>query len=93
MSVTPPQRLLTVEEAGAMLRKSAEAMRYFLRKTDCPIPVQRIGGRVMVRLSDVEALAGGNLSEKGSDRYAEGFRDGYREALADMRSALNKIDK
>lgn len=90
--MTSGQRLLTIAEAAPMLRKSEAAFRYYLNTPDCLIPKRKVGGRVHVWLSDVEAVTG-KQDAPADTTYDDGYRDGYRQALADIRAALNQIDK
>ncbi|WP_336698246.1 hypothetical protein [Curtobacterium sp. USHLN213] len=88
------EQLLTVSEAAPLLRKTEAAFRWYLRQPDCPLQTRKIGRRVMIRRSDVEAISGVHADGALTDAsYENGYRDGYRAALADMRKALNNIDK
>jgi hypothetical protein len=48
-------KLLTVVEAAPLVRKTEGAIRWWLRQKDCPIKTAKVGGRVFVRETDVEA--------------------------------------
>ncbi|MCS6565561.1 helix-turn-helix domain-containing protein [Curtobacterium flaccumfaciens pv. flaccumfaciens] len=52
---TPRTRLLTIEEAAPLFRKTQTAMRWWIRQDTCPLKVARIGGRLFLRESDCEA--------------------------------------
>ncbi len=48
-------KLLTIEEAAPLVRKTEGAMRWWLRQKDCPIRAAKIGGRLFIRESDITA--------------------------------------
>lgn len=48
--------LLTIEEAAPLVRKSEAAMRYWLKRDDCPLTVARIGGRVFLSREQIETF-------------------------------------
>lgn len=46
-------KLLTIEEAAPLVRKTEGAMRWWLRQKSCPIKTAKIGRRVFVRADDI----------------------------------------
>jgi uncharacterized protein Usg len=48
--------LLTIAEAAPQFRKSQDAMRYWLRKSDCPIRVVAIGGRRFISQESIDGF-------------------------------------
>lgn len=46
--------LLTINEAAPQFRKSQDAMRYWLRKRDCPIRVVEIGSRRFITQESID---------------------------------------
>jgi hypothetical protein len=48
--------LLTIAEAAPQFRKSQDAMRYWLRKKDCPIPLVVIGARRFITQESIDAF-------------------------------------
>lgn len=46
--------LLTIAEAAPQFRKTQEAMRWWLRKSDCPIRVISIGTRKFVSQESID---------------------------------------
>lgn len=48
--------LLTIAEAAPQFRKSQDAMRYWLRKKDCPIPVVHVGARRFIAQESIDAF-------------------------------------
>lgn len=46
-------KLLTIEEAAPLVRKTESAMRQWLNTKDCPLKAAKIGGRMFLRESDV----------------------------------------
>lgn len=48
--------LLTIAEAAPQFRKSQDAMRYWLRKKDCPIRVVEIGARRFIAQESIDAF-------------------------------------
>lgn len=55
--------LKTIPEAAPWLKKTEGAARWWLAQPDCPIKVVRIGRRVFVRETDLEALVAGELQQ------------------------------
>lgn len=55
--------LLTIEEAAPLVRKSQAAMRWWIRQAGCPIKVAKIGGRLFIRQSDIEAYIESQFAE------------------------------
>jgi len=55
---SPPDRLLKLREAAALLSLSERTVRRML-EPDGPVPVVRVGNSVRVRLSDVEKIVRG----------------------------------
>ncbi|WP_167578327.1 helix-turn-helix domain-containing protein [Curtobacterium flaccumfaciens] len=56
-------KLLTIEEAAPLVRKSQAAMRWWIRQASCPITVAKIGGRLFIREADIEAYIEAQFSE------------------------------
>ncbi|MCS6578211.1 helix-turn-helix domain-containing protein [Curtobacterium poinsettiae] len=48
-------QLLTIAEAAPLVRKTEAAMRWWLNQGNCPIKTARVGGRIFLRQSDIEA--------------------------------------
>ncbi|MBF4595209.1 helix-turn-helix domain-containing protein [Curtobacterium flaccumfaciens] len=48
-------KLLTIEEAAPLVRKTEGAMRWWLRQKGCPIKTAKIGGRLFIREEDITA--------------------------------------
>jgi uncharacterized protein Usg len=55
--------LLTIAEAAPQFRKSQDAMRYWLRQPDCPLPVVRIGARRFITQESIDAFYTGLIKE------------------------------
>lgn len=56
-------KLLTIEEAAPLVRKTEGAMRWWLRQANCPIKTARIGGRLFVREADINAYIDAQFAE------------------------------
>lgn len=56
-------KLLTIVEAAPLVRKTETAMRWWLYQKDCPIKTAKIGGRVFVRETDIEAYIEAQFAE------------------------------
>ncbi|PZE93908.1 DNA-binding protein [Curtobacterium sp. MCLR17_039] len=57
------QKLLTIVEAAPLVRKTEAAMRWWLAQKDCPVKAAKIGGRVFVRETDIEAYIEAQFAE------------------------------
>jgi len=56
-------KLLTIEEAAPLVRKTEGAMRWWLRQENCPIKTAKIGGRLFIREEDVTAHIDAQFAE------------------------------
>ncbi|WIB16677.1 helix-turn-helix domain-containing protein [Curtobacterium sp. MCPF17_050] len=56
-------KLLTIVEAAPLVRKTENAMRWWLYQKDCPIKTAKIGGRLFIRESDITAYIDAQFAE------------------------------
>ncbi|PZF12091.1 DNA-binding protein [Curtobacterium sp. MCPF17_011] len=56
-------KLLTIEEAAPLVRKTETAMRWWIRQKTCPIKVAKIGGRLFIRESDIASYIEAQFAE------------------------------
>ena len=47
--------LLTIEEAAPLVRKTEAAMRWWIKRENCPLTVAKIGGRLLLSREEIEA--------------------------------------
>jgi len=60
---TPKTDLLTIEEAAPLVRKTGAAMRWWIKQQNCPVKARKVGGRLFIRRTDLEAYIEAQFAE------------------------------